>query len=227
MFDLFGSEEQPEAESADNLRRSRERMVEDQLVGRGITDSSVLEAMREIPRHKFTDGNTRSAYEDRPLPIGRGQTISQPYMVAWMTELLELESHHEVLEIGTGSGYQTAVLAAITDHVYTIERHEELVENARMVLEHLGFDNISYRVGDGTLGWTEHAPYDREIVTAGAPAVPDSLLDQLSREKGTLVLPVGRSAGQTLMQITRDGDSYEREEHGNCVFVQLIGEEGW
>ncbi len=229
MFQWFSSgtdEEGAEAEE-EGLRRLRERMVEEQIAGRGVSDPDVLEAMRTIPRHAFVEDNPRSAYEDRPLPIGRGQTISQPYMVAWMTEVLDLDDDQTVLEVGTGSGYQAAILAHIADHVYTIERHQSLMENARNVLSDLGFDNISYRVGDGSLGWPEHQPYDRITVTAGAPSVPDPLVEQLSDREGKLVIPVGKTAGQTLLRITRSGEELNREELGNCVFVQLIGEKGW
>ncbi len=227
MFDIFGSGSESEPTGNDHLKQMRERMVEEQIAGRGITDPRVLEAMRSIPRHEFVKEQTTEAYEDRPLPIGNGQTISQPYMVAWMTDVLDLETDHTVLEIGTGSGYQTAILAHIADRVYTVERHDSLTEEARKTLDRLEIQNVEYRVGDGTLGWPEHAPYDRIMVTAGAPSVPGPLKNQLSKQNGKLVIPVGESSGQVLTRVLRDGESFEREKLGNCVFVQLIGEEGW
>lgn len=215
-------------EDGANPEQLRNNMVERQIKGRGIRDERILEAMRKIPRHKFVPGaGTNEAYEDHPLPIGCDQTISQPYIVALMTSSLELEEHHSVLEIGTGSGYQAALLAHIVEKVYTIERHEELADRAKDVLYELGYDNVTFRVGDGTKGWPEKAPFDRIVVTAGAPSVPDSLIDQLDEDGGKLVIPVGERRSQRLTRITRTGDDVEKEELGSCVFVQLIGEEGW
>ena len=203
-------------------------MVEEQLIRRGISDPRVIEAFRKVPRHLFVPEKFREeAYNDYPLPIGEGQTISQPYMVAIMLEKAELEPHHRVLEIGTGSGYQTALLAEIAGEVYSIERVPELAGRAREILERLGYRNIKIKVGDGTLGWEEYAPYDRIIVTAAAPSIPPSLKRQLSPEGGKLVIPVGSRYSQILTIVTRWGDRFEVEEDSPCVFVPLIGKEGW
>ena len=212
---------------SDPFQEQREAMVERQIADRGIRDERVLAAMRAVPRHLFTDppGHPES-YHDYPLPIGEGQTISQPYIVALMTAYLELEGHERVLEIGTGSGYQTAVLAQLAAEVYTVERVEPLARRAGGVFEELGVDNVVTLVGDGTLGWPEHAPYDGILVTAAAPDIPHSLTGQLA-DGGRLVLPAGGPELQTLMTITREGDAL-REERGCSVrFVKLIGEEGW
>ncbi len=206
----------------------RENMVRNQLKNRGIRNERVLNAMRSVPRHRFVpDQPVEAAYSDRPLPIGAGQTISQPYMVARMTELLKPDSGASVLEIGTGSGYQTAILAELCDHVFTVERHEDLLKRARTILGEIGYENISYRVGDGTLGWEEHSPYNRILVTAGAPEIPSSLRSQLSDSSGILVIPAGESRSQELIRLTRDDGEENREKLGRCVFVDLVGEEGW
>lgn len=208
-------------------QRARERMVEEQLVPRGIRDTRVLEAMRKVPRHRFVpDEMKAAAYEDRPLGIGHEQTISQPYMVAIMTEALELTGREKTLEIGTGSGYQAALLAELSHHVYTVERVKDLQDRARKILDALGYTNISYHVSNGTLGWKEHQPYDAIMVTAGAPRVPNSLADQLA-EGGRLLIPVGDRFGQILTRVTKKYGRLESENLGGCRFVALLGEEGW
>lgn len=204
-------------------------MVRDQLMGRGISDSAVLAAMRQVPREEFVDPGMRElAYEDHPLPIAKGQTISQPFIVAYMTEALELTGSDRVLEVGTGSGYAAAVLSRIVDRVYSVERLEELAEDARRRLERLGYGNVVVLVGDGSLGWPEHAPYDAIVVTAGAPRVPTPLLRQLTGG-GRLVIPVGPSSLlQNLVRVRRVGDDEVRyEELCGVRFVPLVGAEGW
>ena len=205
----------------------RERMVAEQLARRGIRDARVLRAMGKIPRHRFVDeALVGRAYGDYPLPIGEAQTISQPYMVALMTEALELTGHERVLEIGTGSGYQTAVLAELCGKVFSVERLKGLADRALRTLDSLGHYNVLVRVGDGTLGWREEAPFDAILVTAGAPAVPEALADQL-KVKGRLVIPVGDGYSQTLRKGVRGDDGIEWGELGGCVFVKLIGRNGW
>ncbi len=198
-------------------------------MGRGISDSAVLAAMRQVPREEFVDPGMRElAYEDHPLPIAKGQTISQPFIVAYMTEALELTGSDRVLEVGTGSGYAAAVLSRIVDRVYSVERLEELAEDARRRLERLGYGNVVVLVGDGSLGWPEHAPYDAIVVTAGAPRVPTPLLRQLTGG-GRLVIPVGPSSLlQNLVRVRRVGDDEVRyEELCGVRFVPLVGAEGW
>jgi len=210
------------------LERKRERMVERQIRARGVSDARVLQAMRDVPREAFLPPELADlAYDDRPLPIESGQTISQPYVVAVMTEALRLTGGENVLEIGTGSGYAAAVLARVARHVYTIERHAELAGLARERLATLGFANVDVRCGDGTLGWPEHAPFDGIVVAAGGPDLPQALLDQLAIG-GRLVMPVGTSRAQELVRVTRTTeDGFEREELGGVRFVPLIGEQGW
>ena len=206
---------------------AREKMVRRDLAARGIKDERVLGAFRRVPRERFVwDVDAREAYADHPLRIGEGQTISQPYMVALMTEALMLEGPEKVLEIGTGSGYQTAILAELAREVCTVERIATLSEKARSTLADLGYGNVRYHVGDGTLGWREEAPFDRVIVTAGAPRVPESLKLQLA-EAGRLVIPVGGGHGQDLLIVTREGEEFRTEKGTGCIFVKLIGEEGW
>jgi len=206
--------------------RARERMVKEQLIPRGIRDARVLDAMRKIPRHRFVPkGMEAAAYEDRPLQIGHDQTISQPYMVALMTEALELTGGEKTLEIGTGSGYQAALLAELSLWLYTVERIEELQERARGILEALGYTNISYHISNGTLGWEEHAPYDAIMVTAAGPSLPESLKRQLA-DGGRLVAPVGGYGHQVLVRVTRRGEKFKEERGIDCVFVRLIGAEG-
>jgi len=208
-------------------RERRVHMVERQIAARGVRDPRVLEALGDVPRHLFVPADQRPyAYEDRALPIASGQTISQPYIVAIMTELLEPQPHHRVLEIGTGSGYQTAVLSRLSKQVITIERHPELARMAEQVFGLLGLSNVDIRVGDGTEGLPEEAPFDRILVTAGAPSIPESLKAQLA-DPGRLVLPVGPSGYQHLTVIDRLGNSFEQQEREACVFVPLIGRHGW
>jgi protein-L-isoaspartate(D-aspartate) O-methyltransferase len=206
---------------------ARRKMVETQIAARGIRDQRVLQAMREIPRHLFLDeGMWEQAYQDHPLPIGEKQTISQPYIVALMTEALEPNPRDRVLEIGTGSGYQTAILASLCEWVYSVERIRSLALKARRVLDQLRLYNVSIRIGDGTEGWSENAPYDGILVTAGAPEVPQPLKEQLA-EGGRLVIPVGDRFSQTLYRILRKGDEFHQEDLGGCRFVDLVGRYGW
>jgi len=202
-------------------------MVERQIAARGIQDPRVLDAMRAIPRHIFVPPAYRSAsYGDHPLPIGEGQTISQPYIVAMMTELLEPHAEDTVLEIGAGSGYQAAILGKLVRRVVTIERIPEVAEGARRHLEELGINNVELIVGDGTLGYPAEAPYDAVIVTASTPEVPQPLIEQLA-EGGRLVAPVGGRDYQELIRIVKRQDRLETESFGGVVFVPLIGEHGW
>ncbi|MBI4489138.1 MAG: protein-L-isoaspartate(D-aspartate) O-methyltransferase [Deltaproteobacteria bacterium] len=202
-------------------------MVQEQLVARGIQDPRVLQAMRKIPRHLFVESALGDrAYEDGPLPIGEKQTISQPYMVALMTEALELTGEERVLEVGTGSGYQTAVLAELSLNVFSIEKIRPLAVRARAILDELGYYNVAIHVGDGTLGWSEHAPFDAIIVTAGSPGLPQPLVEQLS-VGGRLVIPLGDEESQALKRIRRTGSGSEEEHLGECRFVKLWGKYGW
>jgi len=197
------------------------------LSSKGISDTRILEAFRKVPRHLFVDGAMYAqAYDDNALPIGCGQTISQPYVVALMTQHLQLARDDKILEIGTGSGFQTAILAQFSRRVYTIERHRELGDRARIMLRGMGYDNVVFKVGDGTRGWVQHSPFDRIIVTAGAPVVPDSLLAQLA-DNGILLIPVGDRSCQQLHVYRKTGASVTRSEVGGVVFVPLVGENGW
>ncbi len=207
---------------------ARRRMVEKQIVARGITDSRLIEALKKLPRHLFVEPGLRShAYSDSSLPIGEKQTISQPYMVASMTAALELRGTERILEIGTGSGYQTALLALLAKRVYSVERIALLAGRARRVLDQLSLSNVNIRIADGTLGWKEQALFDGILVAAGSPAVPQAYLEQLEIG-GKLVLPVGDREQQTLMRVIRHSDdSYERQQLMGCRFVPLIGEQGW
>ncbi len=205
----------------------RSRMIVEQLERRGIRDARVLRAIAKVPRHKFVDEVfVGRAYGDYPLPIGEGQTISQPYMVALMSEALELVGHERVLEIGTGSGYQTAVLAELCAKVFTIERLKNLSDRAMRRLDGLGYYNVLARVGDGSLGWRDEAPFDAVLVTAGAPDIPPALVEQLV-VKGRIVLPVGDVHTQVLRKGVREDTGVRWVELGGCVFVKLIGQEGW
>ena len=207
----------------------RERMVQDQIAARGVRDPAVLAAMRKVPRECFVESaQADAAYDDGPLPIGEGQTISQPYVVAVMTEALRLGPGDRVLEIGTGSGYAAAVLSLIAAEVYTIERIESLAERARARLAETGYANVHVRYGDGTLGWPEHAPYDGIVITAGGPDVPPSLLRQMA-VGGRLVMPVGpQPRFQRLVRVVRTGEqTWDREALEEVAFVPLIGVEGW
>ena len=207
--------------------RERERMVEEHLVARGVTDPGVLAAMRRVPRHRFVQEALRGrAYGDHPLPIGEEQTISQPFIVGLMTSLLELTGREKVLEVGTGSGYQTAVLAQLARRVCSIERLPRLAERARATLEALGYDNVWVRVGNGALGWPDEAPFDRILVAAGGPAVPPPLFQQLV-EGGRLVLPIGDAENQTLTVVDNDRGRMRTRAVGDCKFVKLVGKYAW
>ena len=206
---------------------ARKRMAAQQLKARNIRDYRVLSVMQEVPRHLFVDPSHQSeAYDDNPLPIGEGQTISQPYMVAIMTELLMLSGNERILEIGTGSGYQAAVLSRLCAWVFTIERHVTLSERAKKTLKACGYDNISFRIGDGSGGWPEEQPFDGIMVTAGAPKISDVLVDQLAMG-GKLVVPVGDRFSQTLKRVIKTRTGIKVESHTGCRFVDLIGEHGW
>lgn len=209
------------------FRRVRENMVRVQIEARGIHDQGVLEAMLKVPRHLFvSEALQDQAYGDFPLPIGEGQTISQPYIVAEMTQAIELTTDDRVLEIGTGSGYQTAILAELAYQVYSIERLRELFVRARKMLDELKYHNVVAKCSDGTLGWPEESPFDAIIVTAGAPEVPDALVEQLT-PGGRLVIPVGGRLSQTLLKIVRHEVGIAKTNLGGCRFVKLVGEHGW
>ncbi|MCW5747053.1 MAG: protein-L-isoaspartate(D-aspartate) O-methyltransferase [Alphaproteobacteria bacterium] len=214
---------------SDPYAAQRDEMVDRQIAARGVSDARVLAAMRKVARHEFVPDHLKpDAYGDGPLPIGEGQTISQPYIVALMTEALLLQGGEHVLEIGTGSGYAAAVLAEIAADVVTIERIAPLAAQARTVLQRLGYANVKVEVGDGTLGWPAAAPYDAIVVTAGGPFVPPTLRNQL-KPGGRLVMPVGRDSwAQSLVRVTRGSDGEDRQEELSLVsFVPLIGAEGW
>lgn len=204
-----------------NHEEERERMVASQIEARGVKDKRVLEAMRNVARHMFVPDNMISyAYQDEPLPIGQGQTISQPYIVAYMTEVLQLKGEERILEVGTGSGYQAAILAEIVKEVFTVEIIEELGGQAQKVLDRLGYENIHFKIGDGTWGWKEHAPYDAIMVTAAPAKVPKALQEQL-KIQGRLVIPVG-SMFQELVLITRDKKKFKKKKLLPVRFVPLI-----
>jgi protein-L-isoaspartate(D-aspartate) O-methyltransferase len=214
----------------DRYIKQRMKMVDTQIRARGIRDPRVLKALEKVPRHLFVNEALRDqSYNDNPLPIDGGQTISQPYIVALMTEALELKGSEKVLEIGTGSGYQAAILAELVDHVFSIDRIASLAGNARRLLESLNYYNIAIRVGDGTLGWKDEAPFDAVMVTAGAPDIPKTLVEQIA-VGGRLVVPVGGRHSQVLIKLTRLSESahdVKKEDLGGCRFVDLIGEYGW
>jgi len=214
----------------DRYAKQRKKMVDSQIRSRGVRDERVLRAMEKIPRHLFIDeGLIDQAYNDNPLPIGDKQTISQPYIVALMTEALELKGREKVLELGTGSGYEAAILAELADRVFTIERIASLAQKARKLLESLNYYNVVIRVGDGTYGWREESPFDAIAVSAGSPSIPRMLVEQLAIG-GRLVIPVGSRYSQSLIKITRlseNPDDVKREDLGGCRFVNLIGEHGW
>jgi len=210
-----------------NFQKARDRMVETQLVSRGIHDRRVLEAMRKVPRHLFVDEALKEqAHSDHPLPIGDKQTISQPYIVALMTQSLELQGHEKILEIGTGSGYQAAVLAEVAERVFSIERNPNLAYRANQTLQKLGYKNIIVRVADGTLGWPDEAPFDAILVTAGTPKIPQPLLDQLA-EGGRLVVPVGDRLAQELVLVESGPEGMKHTNLGGVRFVDLVGKWGW
>ncbi len=207
-----------------------EQMIRQQVVERGITDEKLLDALRAVPREKFFPQEGREeAFADRAAPIGFGQTISQPYMVALMTDRLQLEPTHKVLEIGTGSGYQTAILAKLASagDVYSVERVKPLLDTAWERLMDLNLRNVHFRNGDGTLGWPEAAPFDRILITAGAPKLPETLLLNQLKDGGIAVLPIGPHDEQMLVQVRRVGDKLESTDVCPCRFVKLIGQEGW
>lgn len=209
-------------------KRSRERMVRDQIIARGVSSLAVLSAMRKVPRHLFVEEALKpQAYEDHPLPIGQGQTISQPYVVAWMTELLDVKPGMKVLEIGTGSGYQTAVLAEMGAVVHSVERVPELHQLAKNRLAAMGYGNVHLKLDDGTLGWPETAPFDRILVTAGGPKVPEPYLEQLA-DPGLLVIPVGpERRSQNLTLVRKQDGKIGRKSVGQVMFVDLVGRHAW
>ena len=210
-----------------DYRLARERMVQNQLIPRGIKDKRVLDVMGTIPRHLFVEeALVGEAYNDHPLPIGHKQTISQPYIVAFMTQALELKGKERTLEIGTGSGYQTAILAELSKKVYTVERIQPLMEKSVDLLAQLGYRNIQCKAFDGTLGWREFGPYNAIMVTAGAPKIPDPLLDQLA-DGGRIIIPVGNKFSQELILIRREKGKYREKNLGGCRFVDLVGVHGW
>jgi protein-L-isoaspartate(D-aspartate) O-methyltransferase len=207
--------------------RRREKMVSQQLEPRGITDPEVLAAMRAVPRHLFvSDALKDQAYGDFPLPIGERQTISQPYIVAEMTQALQIGKDDRVLEIGTGSGYQAAVLAHIAYRVFSIERIRSLYVQTRKLLDQLNLHNVIMRCTDGTMGWQDESPFDAIIVTAGSPKVPEPLVEQLA-ENGRMVVPVGDQHSQDLIKITKDSNGIHQTSLGGCRFVKLVGKQGW
>ncbi|MCF6290480.1 MAG: protein-L-isoaspartate(D-aspartate) O-methyltransferase [Desulfobacterales bacterium] len=212
---------------ANNFEKARQRMVSEQLVRRSIDDPRVLAAMAKVPRHLFVEDALRGqAYGDYPLPIGRGQTISQPFIVALMTQALKLAGHERVLEIGTGSGYQAAILSLLCEKVFTVERIDTLLVRARTVFDQLHYINILSRLDDGTVGWAEHSPFDAIMVTAGGPRVPEPLLEQLA-DPGRLVIPVGDRHGQELILVRKEHGATSREVIENVRFVDLVGAHGW
>ncbi|MFB3905873.1 MAG: protein-L-isoaspartate(D-aspartate) O-methyltransferase [Acidobacteriota bacterium] len=211
----------------ETFARAREQMVQHQLKARGIRDQRVLEAFQRVPREEFVPPDlAHRAYTDNPLPIGQGQTISQPFMVAVMTEAARIQPGEKVLELGTGSGYQTAILLELGTRVYSIERIPELYRQAQERLSGLGYTGWTLKHGDGTLGWPEFSPYDAILVTAGAPDVPTPLLDQLALN-GRLVIPLEEDFSQVLYTVVRTEQGFERRRGERCTFVPLIGEYGW
>ncbi len=211
----------------EDYKTLRENMVEFQIKARGIRDEKVLKVMKEIPRHLFISEEQRLyAYEDCPIPIGEGQTISQPYMVALMTEALKLKGDEKVLEVGTGSGYQSSILSKLCSKVYTIEKLESLALKAEKLFKELGYENIKVKVCDGTQGWVEYSPYNGIIVTAGAPKIPEPLIEQLA-ENGRIVIPVGGSFSQDLIVGEKIKGELIKKAICGCVFVPLIGKYGW
>jgi len=210
-----------------DFEKERSRMVDEQIAFRGVTDPRVLAVMGKVPRHEFMPEALRTqAYGDHAMPIGEGQTISQPYIVALMTELLELKGDERVLEIGTGSGYQAAVLAELCQKVFTIERVKTLADKARATLDRLGYKNVVMKVYDGTYGWKDMSPFDAIIVTAAAPDVPDTLVEQL-KDGGRLVIPVGERYTQVLLKVIKSPSGVVTKTSIPCVFVPLIGAKGW
>jgi protein-L-isoaspartate(D-aspartate) O-methyltransferase len=210
-----------------DLSKARLKMVEEQIVSRGIKDPRLIAAMKKVPRHLFVEEALQNqAYTDHPLPIGEKQTISQPYMVALMTEALLLTGREKILEIGTGSGYQTAVLAELSEKVFSVERIRPLAIRARKLLYELGYFNVEIKIFDGTFGWMEESPFDAILVTAGSPDIPETLTNQLAMG-GKLVIPVGDAFVQDLFRVTKTEEGVKREDLGGCRFVKLIGKYGW
>ncbi len=219
---MFGKRQEPP-----DFDQQREWMVQEQLVARGIADERVLQAMREVPRHLFVPPSMRDqAYHDRPLSIGYGQTISQPFIVAYMTALLELDGSEKVLEVGTGSGYQAAILSRLADQVISIEWVPELAEVAQERLTKLGYENVTVVVGDGSVGLPDKAPFDAIMLTAASPQVPPPLQQQLA-DNGRLVAPIGSRYDQVLIRLWRHGPRWEHETFGPVIFVPLVGRHGW
>jgi len=209
------------------LEIAKEEMIQRQLMPRGINDNKVIAAFRKVPRHEFiAKGSINISYADHPVSIGCNQTISQPYMVALMTQVLDLKGQERILEIGTGSGYQTAILAEICKEIYSIERFEELATKARETLDKLGYNNIEIKIGDGTQGWRESSPFDRIIVTAAAPDIPKNLIDQLENN-GKMVIPIGGRLSQMLTLIEKHEGQISTKDICSCVFVPLLGRYGW
>lgn len=205
----------------------RRKMVEEQILGRGIKDLSVMEVLSRVPRHLFVNSSLQHrAYGDCPLPIGENQTISQPYIVALMTQVLELKGGERVLEIGTGSGYQTAILAELASHVFTIERVKPLVKKTKELLEGLKYKNIVFKTFDGTYGWRDQSPFDAILISAATPSIPKSLIEQLA-DKGRLVAPVGERESQDLIVLNKNGNKIMERKIGSCKFVPLIGKFAW
>lgn len=224
---MSNSASSPKKRLTNSRAQERLTLIED-LRERGIRNEQVLHALQTVPRESFLDQTfSHRAYEDSALPIGSNQTISQPYTVAYMTEALMLQPREKVLEIGTGSGYQAAILAELRCRVFTIERHLSLMEEARRRFAMLGYDGIISKCGDGTRGWSEYAPYDAIIVTAGAPDVPESLTKQLSPNGGRLIIPIGDRETQAMYRIIRNGEELSGEELPPFSFVPLVGKEGW
>jgi protein-L-isoaspartate(D-aspartate) O-methyltransferase len=207
--------------------RAREKMVQEQIIDRGIKDPRVIETMRKIPRHLFVpDAFLGRAYGDTALPIGDGQTITQPYMVAYMSEALGFRGGERVLEVGTGSGYQAAILACLAERVYSVERIRSLLEWARKTLDRIHCQNVVTKLSDGSYGWQEEAPFDAILITAGAPSIPQPLADQL-KTGGTMVIPVGERNSQRLIRVRKDSRGFSQEDLLECNFVSLVGEFGW
>ncbi|MBF0274461.1 MAG: protein-L-isoaspartate(D-aspartate) O-methyltransferase [Nitrospinae bacterium] len=209
------------------LEKLRNKMVDEQIIARKIHAPTVIKAMRDVPRHSFvSDFLKERAYDDCPLPIDESQTISQPYIVALMTELLEVEPTDKVLEIGTGSGYQTAILATLAKKVFTVERHRSLATKVRKLFDQLGYHNIASRSYDGTYGWKEFAPFNKIMVTAASPVLPESLSQQLM-DGGKIVIPIGDESSQIMKVYTKNGDYLNETNSIGCQFVKLVGEYGW
>ena len=207
--------------------RAREKMVKEQIIGRGIRDPKVIDALTRVPRHLFVpEALLGQAYGDTALPIGEGQTITQPFMVAFMSEALNLQGNEKILEVGTGSGYQAAALACLADRVYSVERVRGLLERARKALDRIQCHNVVTKLSDGSYGWVEEAPFDAILITAGAPSLPQPLLGQL-KVGGTMVIPVGDRNCQRLIRIRKDSQGYSQEDLLECNFVSLVGEYGW